>query len=49
MPVLATGVDRFATGATGVLVQRHPVAIEVIPNAANLLIALAAGMRRQRR
>jgi NADH:ubiquinone oxidoreductase subunit K len=45
--VLATSAGLFAIGAAGLLVHRHPVAmlmaIEVMLNAANLLIVLAAG------
>jgi NADH-quinone oxidoreductase subunit K len=47
--VLLTSAGLFAIGAAGVLVQRHPVAmlmaVEVMLNAANLLIVLAARMR----
>jgi NADH-quinone oxidoreductase subunit K len=47
--VLATSAGLFAIGAAGLLVHRHPVAmlmaIEVMLNAANLLIVLAARMR----
>lgn len=44
--VLATSVGLFAIGAAGALLHRHPVAmlmaIEVMLNAANLLVVLAA-------
>jgi NADH-quinone oxidoreductase subunit K len=44
--VLATSAGLFAIGAAGVLLHRHPVAllmaVEVMLNAANLLIVLAA-------
>jgi NADH-quinone oxidoreductase subunit K len=44
--VLATSAGLFAVGAMGALLQRHPVsmlmAIEVMLNAANLLLILAA-------
>ena len=44
--VLSTSAGLFAIGAAGVLLHRHPVsmlmAIEVMLNAANLLIVLAA-------
>jgi NADH-quinone oxidoreductase subunit K len=44
--VLATSAGLFAIGAAGALVHRHPVAmlmaIEVMLNAANLLIVLGA-------
>jgi NADH-quinone oxidoreductase subunit K len=47
--VLGTSAGLFAIGAAGALVHRHPVAmlmaIEVMLNAANLLIVLAARMR----
>jgi len=47
--VLGTSVGLFAIGAAGALVHRHPVAmlmaIEVILNAANLLIVLGARVR----
>ncbi len=47
--VLATAVALFAIGSAGALVHRHPVsmlvAIEVMLNAANLLIVLAARVR----
>ena len=47
--VLATSAGLFAVGAAGVLVHRHPVAmlmaVEVMLNAANLLIVLAARVR----
>jgi NADH-quinone oxidoreductase subunit K len=47
--VLATSVALFAVGAAGVLLHRHPVAmlmaVEVMLNAANLLIVLAARVR----
>jgi NADH-quinone oxidoreductase subunit K len=49
MLVLATAVALFAVGAAGALLHRHPVsmlmAIEVMLNAANLLIVLAARVR----
>ena len=44
--VLSTSAGLFAVGAAGALLHRHPVsmlmAIEVMLNAANLLIVLAA-------
>ena len=44
--VLATSVLLFAIGAAGVLLHRHPVAmlmaVEIMLNAANLLIVLGA-------
>jgi NADH-quinone oxidoreductase subunit K len=44
--VLATSAGLFAIGAAGALIHRHPVAmlmaIEVMLNAANLLIVLGA-------
>jgi NADH-quinone oxidoreductase subunit K len=44
--VVATSALLFAIGATGAVVHRHPVsvlmAIEIMLNAANLLIVLAA-------
>lgn len=47
--VLATAIALFAIGSAGALVHRHPVsmlmAIEVMLNAANLLIVLAARVR----
>jgi NADH-quinone oxidoreductase subunit K len=47
--VLATSAGLFAIGAAGVMVHRHPVAmlmaVEVMLNAANLLIVLAARVR----
>ena len=47
--VLATAVGLFAIGSAGALLHRHPVAllmsIEVMLNAANLLIVLAARVR----
>ncbi|HLZ30238.1 MAG TPA: NADH-quinone oxidoreductase subunit NuoK [Chloroflexota bacterium] len=47
--VLVTSAGLFAIGAAGLLVHRHPVAmlmaIEVMLNAANLLIVLAARVR----
>ncbi len=47
--VLATSVGLFAIGAVGVLLHRHPVAmlmaVELMLNAANLLIVLAARVR----
>ena len=49
--VLATSVGLFGIGAAGALLHRHPVAmlmaIEVMLNAANLLIVLAARVRGQ--
>ena len=49
MLVLATAVALFAVGSAGALLHRHPVsmlmAIEVMLNAANLLIVLAARVR----
>jgi NADH-quinone oxidoreductase subunit K len=49
--VLATSVGLFAIGAAGALLHRHPVAmlmaVEVMLNAANLLIVLAARVRGQ--
>lgn len=49
--VLATSVGLFAIGAAGALLHRHPVAmlmaVEVMLNAANLLIILAARIRGQ--
>lgn len=49
--VVATSVGLFAIGAAGALLHRHPVAmlmaIEVMLNAANLLIVLAARVRGQ--
>jgi NADH-quinone oxidoreductase subunit K len=51
MLVLATAVALFAVGSAGALLHRHPVsmlmAIEVMLNAANLLIVLAARVRGQ--
>jgi NADH-quinone oxidoreductase subunit K len=47
--VLATSAALFAIGAAGVLLQRHPVAmlmaVELMLNAANLLIVLGAYVR----
>jgi len=47
--VLATSAALFAVGAAGALVHRHPVAmlmaIEIMLNAANLLIVLGARVR----
>jgi NADH-quinone oxidoreductase subunit K len=47
--VLATSAALFAIGGAGALVHRHPVAmlmaIEVMLNAANLLIVLGARVR----
>ncbi len=47
--VLATAVGLFAIGSAGALLHRHPVAmlmsIEVMLNAANLLIVLGARVR----
>ncbi len=47
--VLGTSVLLFAIGAAGALIHRHPVAmlmaIEIMLNAANLLIVLGARMR----
>ena len=47
--VLGTSAGLFAIGAAGALLHRHPVsmlmAIEVMLNAANLLIVLGARMR----
>ena len=47
--VLATSTALFAIGAAGALVHRHPVAmlmaIEIMLNAANLLIVLGARVR----
>jgi NADH-quinone oxidoreductase subunit K len=49
--VLGTSVGLFAIGSAGALLHRHPVAmlmaIEVMLNAANLLIVLAARVRGQ--
>ncbi len=49
--LLATSVGLFGIGAAGALLHRHPVAmlmaIEVMLNAANLLIVLAARVRGQ--
>jgi len=49
--VLATSVGLFGIGAAGALLHRHPVAmlmaIEVMLNAANLLIVLGARVRGQ--
>jgi NADH-quinone oxidoreductase subunit K len=47
--VLGTSVLLFGIGATGAMVHRHPVsllmAIEIMLNAANLLIVLGARVR----
>ncbi len=47
--VLATSAALFAIGAAGVLLHRHPVAllmaVEIMLNAANLLIVLGAHQR----
>ena len=47
--VLTTAVGLFAIGAAGALLHRHPVAmlmaVEVMLNAANLLIVLGARVR----
>ena len=47
--VLATSAGLFAIGAMGALLQRHPVAmlmaVEVMLNAGNLLLILAARVR----
>ncbi|HET6317614.1 MAG TPA: NADH-quinone oxidoreductase subunit NuoK [Chloroflexota bacterium] len=47
--VLATSAVLFAIGAAGALLHRHPVAmlmaIEIMLNAANLLIVLSARVR----
>lgn len=47
--VLGTSVALFAIGGAGALVHRHPVsmlmAVEIMLNAANLLIVLAARVR----
>ena len=47
--VLATSAGLFAVGAAGALLHRHPVAmlmaVEVMLNAANLLIVLGARVR----
>jgi NADH-quinone oxidoreductase subunit K len=47
--VLATSAGLFVIGAAGALLHRHPVAmlmaIEIMLNAANLLIVLAARVR----
>jgi NADH-quinone oxidoreductase subunit K len=47
--VLGTSVGLFAIGSAGALLQRHPVAmlmaIEIMLNAANLLIVLGARVR----
>ena len=47
--VLATSVGLFSIGSAGALLHRHPVAmlmaVEVMLNAANLLIVLAARVR----
>ena len=49
MLVLATSVALFAIGGAGALVHRHPVAmlmcVEIMLNAANLLIVLGARVR----
>ena len=47
--VLATSAALFAIGAAGALLHRHPVAmlmaVEIMLNAANLVIVLAARVR----
>jgi NADH-quinone oxidoreductase subunit K len=47
--VMATSVGLFAIGAAGALIHRHPVAmlmaVEVMLNAANLLIVFGARVR----
>jgi NADH-quinone oxidoreductase subunit K len=47
--VLATAIGLFAIGAAGAIVHRHPVAmlmaVELMLNAANLLIVLGARVR----
>jgi NADH-quinone oxidoreductase subunit K len=47
--VLATSAGLFAIGAAGALLHRHPVAmlmaVEIMLNAANLLIVLGARVR----
>ena len=47
--VLATAVGLFAIGGAGAILHRHPVAmlmaVEVMLNAANLMIVLAARVR----
>src|ERR687885_2329739 len=47
--VLLTSAGLFAIGAVGAMVHRHPVAmlmaVEIMLNAANLLIVLAARVR----
>ena len=47
--ILTTCVGLFAIGAAGTLLHRHPVAllmaVEIMLNAANLLIVLAARVR----
>lgn len=47
--VLATSAGLFAIGAAGALLHRHPVAmlmaIEIMLNAANLLLVLGARLR----
>jgi NADH-quinone oxidoreductase subunit K len=47
--VLATSAGLFGIGAAGVMLHRHPVAmlmaVEVMLNAANLLVVLAARVR----
>jgi NADH-quinone oxidoreductase subunit K len=47
--VLATAVGLFAIGSAGALVHRHPVVmlmcIEIMLNAANLLIVMSARVR----
>ncbi|HYY89380.1 MAG TPA: NADH-quinone oxidoreductase subunit NuoK [Chloroflexota bacterium] len=47
--VLATAIGLFAIGSAGALVHRHPVAmlmaVEIMLNAANLVIVLGARVR----
>src|SRR5215470_163659 len=47
--VLATAIGLFAIGGAGTILHRHPVAmlmaVEVMLNAANLMIVLAARVR----
>lgn len=49
MLVLATSATLFAIGGAGALLQRHPVmllmAVEIMLNAANLLLVLAGRVR----
>ncbi len=49
MLVLGTSVALFAVGGAGMLLQRHPVAMmmamEIMLNAANLLLVFAARVR----